>query len=104
MFLDDGRVFENVVVLDLRALGARSIDLLADFVHLPTPSGTDYGVVYLDDHETIAKQIADMRPNCDVLIVSAHMGTEGTHEVNDFQRETAQWLADQGVDVNRKKN
>lgn len=53
---------------------------------LPTPSGTDYGVVYLDDHETIAKQIADMRPNCDVLIVSAHMGTEGTHEVNDFQR------------------
>ncbi|HRL04791.1 MAG TPA: CapA family protein, partial [Gemmiger formicilis] len=66
---------------------------------LPTPSGTDYGVVYLDDHETIAKQIADMRPNCDVLIVSAHMGTEGTHEVNDFQRETAQWLADQGVDV-----
>ena len=66
---------------------------------LPTPSGTNYGVVYLDDHETIAKQIADMRPNCDVLIVSAHMGTEGTHEVNDFQRETAQWLADQGVDV-----
>ena len=55
--------------------------------------------MYLDDHETIAKQIADMRPNCDVLIVSAHMGTEGTHEVNDFQRETAQWLADQGVDV-----
>ena len=66
---------------------------------LPTPSGTDYGVVYLDDHETIAKQIADMRPNCDVLIVSTHMGTEGTHEVNDFQKETAQWLADQGVDV-----
>ena len=67
---------------------------------LPTPSGTDYGVVYLDDHETIAKQqITDMRPNCDVLIVSAHMGTEGTHEINDFQKQTAQWLADQGVDV-----
>ena len=28
---------------------------------LPTPSGAEYGVVYLDDHETIAKQIADMR-------------------------------------------
>ena len=66
---------------------------------LPTPSGAEYGVVYLDDRETIAKQIADMRPNCDVLIVSAHMGTEGTHEINDFQRQTAQWLADQGVDV-----
>ena len=27
------------------------------------------------------------------------MGTEGTHEINDFQKQTAQWLADQGVDV-----
>ena len=66
---------------------------------LPTPSGAVHGVVYLDDHETIAKQIAAMRPNCDVLVVSAHMGTEGSHEVNDFQKSTAQWLADQGVDL-----
>ena len=66
---------------------------------LTTPSDATYGVVYLSDRDTIAKQIADMRPNCDVLVVSAHMGTEGTHEVNDFQKETAQWLADQGVDL-----
>ena len=39
LFLDDGRVFENVVVLDLRALGARSIDFLADFVRLLRPVG-----------------------------------------------------------------
>ena len=52
---------------------------------LPTPSGTDYGVVYLDDHETIAKQIADMRPNCDVLIVSAHMGTEARTRSTTFK-------------------
>ena len=39
LFLDDGRVFENVVVLDLRALGARSIDLLAGFVRLLRPVG-----------------------------------------------------------------
>ena len=66
---------------------------------LPTPSGATYGVVYLDDRDTIARQIAAMRPNCDVLVVSAHWGTEGTHVVNDFQKDTAQWLADQGVDL-----
>ena len=66
---------------------------------IPTPSQAEHGVIYLSDRETIAKQIADMRPNCDVLIVSCHMGTEGSHTVNDFQKDTAQWLADQGVDL-----
>ena len=49
--------------------------------------------------DTIARQIADMRPNCDVLIVSCHWGVEGSHTLSDFQVETAQWLADQGVDL-----
>ena len=66
---------------------------------LPTPSGSEYGVAYLDQRDVIEKQITDMRPNCDVLVVSAHWGTEGTHVVNDFQKDTAQWLADQGVDL-----
>ena len=66
---------------------------------LPTPADTDYGVVYLDQTDVIEKQIADMRPNCDVLVVSCHWGVEGSHTVTDSQRQTAQWLADQGVDL-----
>ena len=45
------------------------------------------------------KQIADMRPNCDVLVVSCHWGEEGWHEPTDFQRETAQFLVDNGADL-----
>ena len=66
---------------------------------LPTPSGSEYGVVYLDQRDVIEKQITDMRPNCDVLVVSCHWGIEGSHTVTDAQRETAQWLADQGADL-----
>lgn len=66
---------------------------------LPTPSGSEYGVVYLDQRDVIEKQITDMRPNCDVLVVSCHWGVEGSHTVTDVQRETAQWLADQGADL-----
>ena len=66
---------------------------------LPTPEGSEYGIVYLDDRETIAAQIAAMRPNCDVLVVSCHWGVEGSHEMTEFQTQTAQWLADQGVDL-----
>ena len=66
---------------------------------LPTPADSEYGVIYLDDRETMAAQIAALRPACDVLIASCHWGVEGSHTVTDAQRETAQWLADQGVDL-----
>lgn len=66
---------------------------------LPTPADSSYGIVYLSQTDVIQKQIADMRPNCDVLVVSCHWGVEGSHNVTDGQRQTAQWLADQGVDL-----
>ena len=66
---------------------------------IPTPSDAEHGVIYLDDTETIAAQMAEMRPNCDVLVVSCHWGVEGSHDVTDAQRQTAQWLADQGADL-----
>lgn len=66
---------------------------------IPTPSDAEHGVIYLDDTETIAAQMAEMRPNCDVLVVSCHWGVEGSHEVADSQRQTAQWLVDQGADL-----
>ena len=66
---------------------------------LPTPSGSEYGVVYLDQTDIISQQIAAMRPNCDVLVVSCHWGVEGSHTVTDAQRQKAQWLADQGADL-----
>ena len=66
---------------------------------IPTPSGSEYGVIYLNQTDVIEKQISDMRPNCDVLVVSCHWGVEDSHDVTEQQRNTAQWLADQGVDL-----
>lgn len=66
---------------------------------IPTPQGSDYGIIYLDQRDVIARQMADMRPNCDVLVVSCHWGVEGSHTPTDAQRETAQWLTDQGADL-----
>ena len=66
---------------------------------LPTPEGSEYGIVYLSQTDVIEKQIADMRPNCDVLVVSCHWGVENSHTVTDEQRSTAQWLADLGADL-----
>ena len=66
---------------------------------IPTPADTDYGVIYLDETDVIEAQIDALRPACDVLVVSCHWGVEGSHEVTDAQRATAQWLADAGADL-----
>lgn len=66
---------------------------------LPTPEGSEYRVVYLDQTDVIEQQMAAMRPNCDVLVVSCHWGVEGSHTVTDGQRSMAQWLADHGADL-----
>lgn len=66
---------------------------------IPTPADADYGVVYLSQTDVVARQIAAVRPNCDVLVISCHWGTEGSHAVEDSQVQTAQWLADLGADL-----
>ena len=51
---------------------------------------------------TTMKRLPNRSPICArtaMFLSSAPTWHRGTHEVNDFQRETAQWLADQGVDV-----
>ncbi len=66
---------------------------------IPVPAGAAHRVILLEERDLIARQMADMRPNCDVLVVSCHWGEEGSHAVTDFQRETAQFLVDNGADL-----
>lgn len=66
---------------------------------IPVPAGAAHRVILLEERDLIAQQMAAMRPNCDVLVVSCHWGEEGWHEPTDFQRETAQFLVDNGADL-----
>lgn len=103
---------------DVAYMGFYNVDTLDDYVYqtvngitfgylsyteytngIPTPSGAQHRVILLSEQDLIAQQIAAMRPNCDVLVVSCHWGVEDSHTVTDAQRQMAQWLADQGVDL-----
>lgn len=66
---------------------------------IPTPSDTQYGVIYTDQLDIIQQQVAAVRSNCDVLIVSCHWGTEGSHTIHPSQTQLAQLLADWGADL-----
>ena len=54
---------------------------------------------FIDDDALVQKLMTQAREKADVVIVSAHWGTEDSHEVNDAQRAFAAKLAGLGADV-----
>lgn len=66
---------------------------------IPTPADSQYGVIYTDQLDVIQQQMTAVRPNCDVLVVSCHWGTEGSHTIHESQTQLAQQLADWGADL-----
>lgn len=53
----------------------------------------------MSDEALVTDLMGQAREQADVVIVSAHWGTEDSHEVNDQQRAFAQRVADLGADV-----
>ncbi len=53
----------------------------------------------MSDTALVTDLLGQARAAADVVVVSAHWGTEDSHEVNDAQRAFAQQVADLGADV-----
>ena len=66
---------------------------------LQTPAGSAARVVLTSEEDTVRAQVEQAAREADVVIVSAHWGTENTHTVSDSQRAFAQKLADWGADI-----
>ncbi len=60
---------------------------------------TDYGVNFYHNDALVTKLLGEARANADVVIVSAHWGTEDSTTVNADQQRAAQRFADLGADV-----
>jgi poly-gamma-glutamate synthesis protein (capsule biosynthesis protein) len=65
---------------------------------------TNYGVQYPDminyiDEVKIKKEINDIKPKCDFLIVYLHLGTEYVRNVEDFQSKLVKNVAEMGADA-----
>jgi poly-gamma-glutamate synthesis protein (capsule biosynthesis protein) len=65
---------------------------------LPVPRNKPY-LVSLIDESIMEKEIAALRPLCDILVVSMHWGEEYRHTVNKEQERLARFLAAQEVDL-----
>lgn len=56
-------------------------------------------LVYLEDRETIERQIRTANVLADVVVVSCHYGEEVTNELNEMQRELTPELVEWGADL-----
>ncbi|RFB18949.1 CapA family protein [Bacillus sp. HNG] len=65
---------------------------------IPVPQGKDY-LVNLIDMEFIKKDIKAAKEVADVVSVSMHWGNEYQLYPSDYQKQLAQQLADEGVDI-----
>ncbi|MDR0374543.1 MAG: CapA family protein [Treponema sp.] len=65
---------------------------------LPLPKSKPYLVSLIND-QRIIKDLAALRPNCDLLIVSMHWGEEYRLQQNKEQERLAQLLADHKADI-----
>ena len=90
--LDDFLVFEQ----DGVTIGMLSYTYGTNGIPLPK---SNPNIVPLINDEKIKSDIAKIRPECDVLIVSMHWGTEYTTKEIKEQTRLAELLNSQGVDV-----
>lgn len=56
-------------------------------------------LVALINKEVMEREISELRPHCDILVVSMHWGNEFMHTVSKEQKELAAFLAEQKVDI-----
>ena len=56
-------------------------------------------LVGIIDRDVMAREISQLRPLCDFLVVSMHWGNEFQHTISDAQKELALFLADHKVDL-----
>ena len=68
----------------------------AEYSNAPTEA---FQVNLLGDEALLTGLMSTARANADVVLVSAHWGTEDSNEVNDLQRGYAARLAELGADV-----
>ena len=66
---------------------------------IETPQESNERVIYLSETDIIKEQLRHAREEADIVIVSAHFGTEGSHQITDSERALAKGLTEWGADL-----
>lgn len=98
-FYADADDYNNITIQEKDGI---TIAYLAYTEHtngLNQPQNAEANIIYLNQLDVVEQQIKLAAEMADLVVVSAHWGVEGSHNVVDNQRNLAQWMADWGADV-----
>lgn len=70
-----------------------------EFSNCAGPKADEKYLINFIDKDLIKQDVEKIRDKVDLLIVAMHWGDENTNEVNAYQKEYAQFLADLDVDI-----
>lgn len=89
----------NVPVYDYNGIKIAFLSFTYGTNGISTPADSDYRVITIDEERLIRRQIRNARGKADVVMVSAHWGTEDSHEVTEDQKKLARKLTSWGADL-----
>ena len=87
----------NIRVVEKNGIKVSFVSFLEFINGDPEDGATE--IVWLDDKETVSKNIAAAREVSDIVVAHVHWGEELTFDLTDKQKEMAQFLVDEGVDI-----
>ena len=87
----------NIRVVEKNGIKVSFVSFV-DFVN-GDPEDGDTEIVWLDDKTTVAKNIAAAKEVSDIVVAHVHWGEELTFDLQEKQKEMAQFLVDEGVDI-----
>ncbi len=96
-------LYENGAEIEAQIIEQNGIKIgmlaLTDHTNGLISYGEGPSFILTSERDLIASLLADLKASSDVVIVSVHWGEENTFVPNDYVKDTAQFLADNGVDL-----
>ena len=87
----------NIRVVEKNGIKVAFVSFV-DFLN-EDPDDADTTIVWLDDKETVSKNIAAAKEAADLVVAHVHWGEELTFDLTEKQKEMGQFLVDEGVDI-----
>ncbi|HHV32084.1 CapA family protein [Caproiciproducens sp. LBM24188] len=90
---------ENIRIVEAKGIKTAYIGITEMTNGLYLPKNSPYRIVYADNTQLIEHLIKKAKSMADVVVVSAHWGTENTFTLTEKQKTLAQNMVDWGADI-----
>lgn len=90
---------ENIRIIEAKGIKTAYIGVTEMTNGLSLPKNSNYRLIYAGNTALIERLVKKAKAEADVVVVTAHWGTENTTELTDKQKTLSQNMVDWGADI-----